>query len=410
MAATATALSEAHVELKKTRRFYAPELDLLRFFAFLLVFTRHVITGFGIAKQQAAQASAGSGSSIAARPYGSHLWSLLQDFAQSLDFGVCLFFFLSSFLITSLLLIERRVTGTVDVKGFYVRRGLRIWPLYFVFLAVMGALAPFQPWLHITFPRMIASLLFVANWPVVLHGWAGSPIEPLWSVSVEEQFYLVWPQFARFGRNGVVAVSVFLALLPFVIVAWIGGHPPSQNTTMWANSLVQCLFFAGGALTAIIAGSRSPSMGVIKRMVLFAGGWACWLMASAACHVVRTSSPGVFSLLSGYALVLAGTLLIFIACLGWKPAWMPKGFYSLGRITYGLYVFHFLWLELVTILVQRMWSIFGLQAPSLIVTYSLIAVTALGATIACSTLSYSLLERPFLKMKERFTVIPSRPT
>ncbi|HEY0785623.1 MAG TPA: acyltransferase, partial [Acidobacteriaceae bacterium] len=237
-------------------RFYAPELDLLRLFAFSLVFLRHVVTNFGLARQQQLATAAralGPAVAHAGAAATAGRWAALQGYAQSLDFGVSLFFFLSSYLITRLLLLEKAATGRVAIRDFYVRRSLRIWPLYFTFLAAMAAVAPLAPWLNLTAPRIFASLLFVANWPVVLHGWAGSPIELLWSVSVEEQFYLVWPQFARFGRKGVFAVSTSLAVVPFATLLWYSRtHAHLENTALWTNSLVQGLFFAGGALAACL--------------------------------------------------------------------------------------------------------------------------------------------------------------
>lgn len=410
MAAISMAVAEAPLEqpVVSIRRFYAPELDLLRLFAFVLVFGRHVVTGFGIALQQRLVGSAPPAAAPDHTAQASH-WSLVQDLAQSLDFGVCLFFFLSSFLITTLLLMERKATGTVDVKGFYIRRALRIWPLYFVFLAVMALLSRLQPWLNITSPRFLASLLFVANWPVVLHGWIGSPIEPLWSVSVEEQFYFVWPQFARFGRAGVVGVSLVLAVLPFISIAWMASDPNGMNTSKWANGLVQCLFFAGGALTAAIPGIGQRTRSGGNRLLLFGGGWICWLTAAAACHVVHTNSPSALNLMLGYLLILAGTLLIFLSCLGWRPTNMPKSLLYLGKITFGLYVFHVFCLQEAVRMATGLLHRFGDPSVPLLLFHSVCALFALAATIGCAMLSYTILERPFLDLKKRFTVVPSRP-
>ena len=388
------------------RRFYAPELDLLRFFAFLLVFMRHVVTGFGIAKKSV-DSHAGTALAHAAFAGGSDRWALIQSMAQSFDFGVCLFFFLSSYLITTLLMIEKDSTGYVDVGAFYVRRSVRIWPLYFVFLALMGTLSLSQTWMNITTGRMLASLTFVANWPVVLHGWVGSPIEPLWSVSVEEQFYMVWPQFAQFGMRGIRMISVVLAAVPFAVLWMVGSRAECQNTTFWANSFVQCLFFAGGALTASALKGRAPEYSAWLRILCFLGGVGCWLVASAGFHVVRTVSPSVFNLSAGYILVLAGTALIFLAFLGWKPTGVPNVFCYLGKISYGLYVFHFFWLQVLTLSIGGNESGILARAP-LLLQHSIIGCLALCCTIACAAISYRFLESPFLQFKKRFTIVASR--
>src|SRR5260370_17676757 len=76
------------------------------------------------------------------------------------------------------------------------------------------------------------------------------------------------------------------------------------------------------------------------------GGFACWLGASGACHVVRNTSPGALSLVLGYLFILLGTLLIFLAFAGVDPAVFPRQVLYLGKISYGLYVFHVLCLAL----------------------------------------------------------------
>jgi peptidoglycan/LPS O-acetylase OafA/YrhL len=336
-------------------------------------------------------------------------WALIQSLTQSLDFGVCLFFFLSSYLITSLLLIEKDATGHLDVRSFYVRRILRIWPLYFVFIVIMVLLGQYVSWLNITRYRVIASLLLVANWPIVFHGWIGSPIEPLWSVSIEEQFYLLWPQLARHGRTVIVTISSILSIVPFMVITIIGKFPNCTNPSLWTNSFVQCLFFSTGALTAAFLGQRIQRRRYSTRILLFIGGWSSWLCASSVCHVVRTSSPGVHYLLIGYALITVGVIMIFMSFYGWRPANLPPSLLYLGKITYGLYVFHFFCLEISLRLLLDLTSHFKYSiSPMMIHAFS--AVVALGLTIGCATLSYTFLERPFLLLKKRFTVIPSRPT
>lgn len=396
------------------KRFYHPELDALRFLAFMLVFCRHIVTGFGLAK--AAQSATGSEVHAAVQAatadtvaqHLSPLWLMVQGLAQSFDFGVCLFFFLSSFLITKLLLMEQKSTGTVAIRDFYVRRTLRIWPLYFIFLASVTALSFFVTSIHTPMSRTLATAFFVANWPVVLHGWNGSPIEPLWSVSVEEQFYLIWPNFARLGKKGIVAISLALSLIPFCTLAYLGHRQGTANTEIWPNSLVQCLFFAGGALTAIFGSPEKRKMGFLKRLGFLAGGFVCWLLASGACHVVRTISPGAISLMLGYVLVLAGTFLIFTSFAGMRSSAFPKPILYLGKISYGLYVFHVLFLGLMLKLTLACISQFHIPHASLIMTHTISAVLALGTTILCASLSYRFMEEPFLRLKKRFTVVQSR--
>lgn len=162
---------------------YHPELDILRFFAFLLVFVFH-ITGA----------------------------SFTQGFSAG-AYGVDLFFALSAYLITEILLREHRAYGQFDLRAFYIRRTLRIWPLYFFFLAFTFVAA--QSLLHTeSFPwrAKLMFLFFVGNWQFLLATPVHTIASPLWSVCVEEQFYLTWPLLLRrwMSRLPWIAVGVLV--------------------------------------------------------------------------------------------------------------------------------------------------------------------------------------------------------
>lgn len=397
---------------KRRPRFYAPELDSLRFLAFMLVFCRHVATSFGTARHAQAvstssAAAARTGAAMTSQSSMSPLWMRIQGAAGAFDFGVCLFFFLSSYLITRLLLIEREETGTVNVKDFYVRRALRIWPLYFVFLAFVAVFAHHLP--RVTWTRVFASVFFVANWPAVLNGWALSPIDLLWSVSVEEQFYLVWPNCARSGKRGVLAISAGMIAVAIGTLIYLGSRPYVLNSAVWANTFVQCLFFAGGAIAGVYVRPETCNLGRLQRLLLIGAGFGCWLVASMVCHIAREVSPGVTDLLAGYALVLIGTFLIFLSFAGLNPARLPKIFGYLGKISYGLYVLHVLMLEMSIAAVHYLVVTKAGRRPPLIEQHLLSAICALVLTLVFASLSYKYLETPFLLLKKRFTIVPSRP-
>ncbi|MBV8729460.1 MAG: acyltransferase [Acidobacteriia bacterium] len=164
-------------------RFYRPELDGLRFFAFFCVLLRH------------------------GAPIPTFAGPLIQ---QCGSFGLSLFFFLSAFLITELLIRERENTGTVHLKAFYIRRILRIWPLYYVAVAlavIVGRIWPDPFWIGKF--RLFSMLFFFMNWvPQIMYG----PFTPLWSISVEEQFYAIWPAVASRGIR-------MLKIASFVLIA-----------------------------------------------------------------------------------------------------------------------------------------------------------------------------------------------
>ncbi len=393
-------------------RFYAPELDALRFAAFLLVFCRHFTNALGGVKNDLDAKKLGAVPAISANvsTHASLLSSIRpQEVAQALDFGVCLFFFLSSFLITRLLLIEREDTGSIHIGQFYMRRCLRIWPLYFFFLALVVILSQFVPVLHVSVPRVLAAGFFVGNWAAVLHGWSSIAIQPLWSVSVEEQFYLVWPGFARFGRRSIVAVSLVMGLLSMLTLFYFGHISGAQVTATWPNTLVQALFLAAGALTACFSFPERRRLSDRKRVAFLFLGAVCWLTASAGCHIVRTQSPGAAALMVGYLLVLCGTMLMFNGVAGWNARPMPALLLYLGKISYGLYVFHVACLLFMGEVIHGLVNRLALHSMSPYLVETISAALALALTIACASCTYEFLERPFLKLKGRFTRVRSRP-
>lgn len=398
----------------RTKRFYAPELDILRFGAFLLVFCRHVSNALGGAKEQTDRSALTSGPlalpTHASGPLPHANWEVVRESLQAFDFGVCLFFFLSAFLITRLLLMERERTGKIDIRGFYIRRCLRIWPLYFTFLALIFLASLAFPVLHVDRSRFLAAIFFVANWAAVLHGWSGIAIQPLWSISVEEQFYVVWPVLSRFGKSAVTIVSSACIALSIGTLYYLGHRQGSLVTHSWPNTFVQVLFLAGGALTACYSFPEDRQLSILTRCVLAGIGLGLWIIASAGFHIVRTQSPGSLDLITGYLLVLAGTFLLFTAVAGWKGAQFHPRFITLGKISYGLYVFHVACLLLMERFVAEIFVRFHHASFSAYGQTAIAAALGLTLTLLFSLLSYRYLESPFLRLKERFTVVNSRPT
>jgi peptidoglycan/LPS O-acetylase OafA/YrhL len=122
------------------------------------------------------------------------LWAarILGSVAYAGSYGVDLFFVLSAYLITELLIREKDENGVLDMKSFYKRRILRIWPLYYFFVP-LAAVVPFcNPQHQFTLRYVLPFLCLAGNWSMVAFGWPESVAVPLWSVSVEEHFYLLW--------------------------------------------------------------------------------------------------------------------------------------------------------------------------------------------------------------------------
>ena len=386
--------------LQQPKPFYRPELDALRLLAFLMVWASHAFP------------SVAEGLAHSINP-GLLRW--VEACREAGNFGVCVFFFLSAYLITELLRRERVATGTIHLRAFYLRRILRIWPLYFGVLAVYALLGLRFHAFHIEAGRLLASLLLAGNWYLAWHPAILTPMRALWSLSVEEQFYLGWPVLARCSSSTVVAIACAAVwLLAQATLVWLA-HSPSQqpvlHITAWVNSFVQFQFFALGAAAALVLHGRQVRIPTIARCVLGCAAAATLLAASAACGIKRpqpwhTSS----SLVAGYSLAAAGCVLLFLATIGLRqiPSWASR----LGKVSFGLYVFHetgfFMADEIEKHLAVSLPVLSAFARSHWVLELAANKSLSLVFTIALAFASYSFWERPFLRLKERFTFIPSR--
>jgi peptidoglycan/LPS O-acetylase OafA/YrhL len=354
---------------------YRPELDALRFFAFLVVFAHHT----NPAKYRG---SAG----------------ILLTMHAAGQFGVCLFFLLSAYLITDLLWREQARTGGIHLGAFYVRRILRIWPLYFLFLAggVVGGMI--WPKYAIEPGRLAAFLLLAGNWYCAMFGFTVNPIAPLWSISVEEQFYVLMPPLARAGgKRALLAISGCAILVAYGVLAWLGDRQASPGVAVWANSLVQFQFFGAGCILGTLLHGSTPKIPTAMRGLMAVGGLVLWLIAAHGGLAYLQPIPAM-ALCCNYLLTLLGTALLFLSFLGMELA-IPAPIRYLGKISYGLYVYHqFVMLSVAQ--TEKYWD--GTLAKMVR------GVVELLITIAIASLSYEYFEKPFLRLKERFTFIPSR--
>lgn len=298
--------------------------------------------------------------------------------------GVDLFFLLSSYLITTLLLREERAFGKIDLKAFYIRRTLRIWPLYFAALILMMGIVPrvfagtgISAW----YPASFA--VFLGNWSVALLGWPATAAAPLWSVSVEEQFYILWPLVLwRFGvsRIGIIACWTLAAGTVFRVIA-LGFDAPVHF--LWCATPLRMEPIALGALIAVHLDRHGiPALRVHTRVLLCAAG----MVLAFACSV---ESHRWFDLVKYPVVAVAcGMILVSILRASIDTTTRRGLFVYLGTISYGLYVFH----EFVITATARLGFLW----------------LGLPATILAAVISYHLWERPFLRLKERFTHVQSR--
>ena len=372
-------------------RYYRPELDVLRFFAFLIVFVVHRMDFLPIDPTR-------------------HYWA--YNLCLLGDFGVPVFFLLSAFLITELLMREGDQVGTIDLFAFYSRRILRIWPLYF---AAFFGLVLFGHFVHGAGPRdpksWIAFTLFAGNWYICRFGWIPSyPVNPLWSISVEEQFYIAIPLIARFGgRLALKIISLALMAMSYVCVIVYARQGFHGFSSQWTNSFVEFQFFSAGVLLSLFLRGRVPNWHPALRVLGVVSAISCWFVSSVY-FGVQADTPQSTAVQApiGWALVLAGTLLLFLSVLGTPSRFLPRSVIYLGRISYGLYVFHELVYYLVFHLGKAWLSRFSAALHLGAWRGGVGTILSFVFTILVAHLSFQYYEWPFLRLKRRFTIVPSR--
>jgi peptidoglycan/LPS O-acetylase OafA/YrhL len=366
--------------------YYRPELDALRFFAFLLTFFWHRMAH------------------VPTDPVND-LWAWRLGTIGA--FGLPVFFLLSAFLITELLLRERDRMGRIHIRAFYIRRILRIWPLYFAAFYFLVTLNVFVPGVGTSDPlAWIAFSLFAGNWYVTFTGWIAAPIDPLWSISVEEQFYLLIPILISFGGRRLLMLTAPLMLLgSYVTIGIYAWDRPPGDQGEWTNSFFQFQFFAAGVLLAVLLRGRLPRLPGVLRAMTFVVGITLWLIAVAVFDVrswdPRPTLSGAFI---GWALVLCGTVALFIGTLGISQATIPDWLAYLGRISFGLYVVHSLLFVMIFDKLRPSLGFADITWPVDIIATSIV----FAASISFAHLSFRYFERPILRHKSAFTFVAAR--
>jgi peptidoglycan/LPS O-acetylase OafA/YrhL len=365
------------------RRFYQPELDGLRFYAFLGVFVCHTLpvedkfySGLGM-------------------PW-PWLWGPV---IRSGSAGVDLFFVLSAFLITSLLLRERQQTGGISLRQFYIRRILRIWPLYFLVVTLGILFAHTMPnfWYYtqsLPWYYIAGYLLFLSNWVYGIFGAPQSICAPLWTVAIEEQFYLIWPVVARMlTRRGMMIAGIVTFLFATasqmgIILSGLRGDFTYFGSTSRCDSLALGIILA-------LSVDRLPSL----RLLLVAVG-LIGLPFSSWFTITNQSCPPAIRVALGRLVISLASAAILYGCMYSNNRLLTSGWIvRLGKVSYGLYALHFTGLLIVLSLLHPGHG------------FNLLVAKALGfvMTALLAFVSYRWVESPFLRLKSRYATVPSRP-
>ncbi|SEC88346.1 Peptidoglycan/LPS O-acetylase OafA/YrhL, contains acyltransferase and SGNH-hydrolase domains [Tenacibaculum sp. MAR_2009_124] len=360
------------------RRFYLPELDGLRFFAFLLVFIHH-------------------------HPLVSKV-PVLSNLHTYGWIGVDLFFCLSAFLFAKLLIAEHKKTHTINLKRFYIRRFFRIWPIYFLFTTV--AVSIFISSTDITSNlslRILGLFTFTDNIFTAIYNYNPIPFVPhLWTISYEEQFYLLIPflilLLVRVSPK-MRFICFFLSMILLNLIRTYFILDEISHPAIWVLPITHFESIIFGIVLGF--GGFNYLKKLCKPEILGAIGVLFFCVICCIPNITETS----YWLNITYPLVGLSTTFILFSVLDsklFRVFFSMKTLVFLGKRSYGLYLYHYIgnWIgwQLVSYLKIE-------DTSALIISFTCSFVV----TIAISVLSYRFIETPFLKLKKNFEVIASRP-
>jgi peptidoglycan/LPS O-acetylase OafA/YrhL len=330
--------------------------------------------------------------------------------------GVRLFFVLSGFLITTLLVEEWSDTTTIRMGAFYIRRALRLLPALFFLLAVyLACVAVLDGFDAVSALRtnVVTVVFYVANWKFVFEG-GGGALGHLWSLSVEEQFYLLWPLglylMLRFlkPRTMLVVTAVLAAaswlLSELLALSSRGGgavdvdavRTVAQRHGFYGTDAVAYAILAGCLFALLRSSGWLRRTDWYQRLLVPAGIAGLVLYAVQVLAEPLSGQRELMLLLLTFGFV--GMILTAVdapECTFSRLLTLPF-MQVIGRVSYGLYLWHFVVLSLL----RRHLPDIGVLART--------ALAAVITTVAV-IVSYKVVEQPFLRLKRRFIVDPAAP-
>jgi len=326
-------------------------------------------------------------------PYGVTGWDSVDTFIDGGILGVDLFFVLSGFLITALLLRELDATNWVRFGAFYARRALRLLPALYLLLAVHAVVVTVThgSW-AVEYKSILGAVLYVNNWQQVW--WRETATSPdlihLWSLAIEEQFYLIWPALlvGFLGlRRSATTVAIVLVSAIVAIALWkahLYGNGDLFRLSIAIRTDTRADALLVGALAASLWVRRATPLGMngLGWAGLAVGGLCIWSFDG----LRRVEYHGGLTLFA-----VAGAVVILALVEGRWPArtffeWAPLR--AVGRVSYGIYLWHYF----------VFWQVAqhaGERPP--LIRLSL----ALGLTTVGVLFSWYVVEQPALRIKAR---------
>ncbi len=319
---------------------------------------------------------------------------LVDQFLRNLGMGVDVFFLISGFLITYILLEEKKRTGSISIVKFMTRRALRIWPLYFLLIALTPMLIN---WVEEPAPNYMATIFFVNNFDTIHSQKWAYPFAHFWSICIEEHFYLVWPFIIAFiPRKRLLPVFTLLILSSIIFRIYTWYADPYPWYTIFLHTLSRIDVIVIGAIGAYFYSEKQFEFKLSRllRLVLF----AILICSLAIEQEVLWNSP----FLAGFKKYFyIGIISVLLLDYNFNPVYKhrlrQKSFvHYLGKISYGIYMYSNI---LLLIIIKKVMPICDIK------NMYLYFLMVFGLSIVIPIISYELIEKHILKLSKRFRVV-----
>lgn len=365
---------------------FFPNLDGIRFICFFMVFMVHSLNT--------------DDSVINNNPF--HVFVKEFLFASG-NLGVNMFFVLSGFLITYLLISEKDLAGKINIPNFYLRRVLRIWPLYF-FCVFFGFVI--FPIIKTTFGEVpnetaqpIYYFFFLSNFDLIRTGGADSSmLNILWSVSIEEQFYLIWPLVVSFTRRKYL----WLVTIIIIIISTIFRILNSRVSFIESHTLSAATDLGIGCLTACIAiqNKETKSTYIKNSKGIYIAAHLFFIL------VFLSFKPFNLYYLDFVKRIIFSSsfaFIIYLQCFSNSNLFSLsklKTISKLGQYTYGLYCLHMLGILFSMKIFNKM-----MPGYNIYIMFLVIFPLSYLLSLMFAKFSYRYFESYFLKLKSKFSII-----
>lgn len=377
------------MEQQQQERIYFLNLDIIRFVAAYMIVIFHTFYGW--------QANWGFPKFMTDNNGNLYYWAkFVENAIHNFSFGVDIFFLLSGFLITYLLLAEKQKTNAISVKKFYMRRLLRIWPLYYLTLGIAPLLAYFfnEPMPQNFLPH----LFFVGNFEAIANGFSSAATNHLWSICIEEHFYFVCPLLFAFIPEKRLPLTLWSII--FISFCYRGIIVGTEGywMNMYLNTISRMDVLAIGCLAGYYFYHGQLKFQQSKWLLGILAVFFVLLFSNEVYvywdnFFLATTKKYVYVLIAG---IIIGNLL-FNSAIKIMPE--KKGIWHyFGKVSYGIYMFN-------PIAVAVFVKLFHLKGWRDGITF-FVGIHVL--LIILVVVSFELYEKQFLKWKDRFAVVKTR--